>query len=247
MKKTLLSLLALATAAVVSAQTEVSSITFSADENGTVTPNVVNATFTPVKEAYEVKADFPILKIGSSDDVVTVAPTGGLKAGDIITVKGFLSNGQETKNATLKIAYDGGSYKNETGFDAETSKGFPDIKDGVSGFNPGTEPGDIVFVVENEATNFTLKRNSISPNTDIKYGATTVFLVSIVITREASSETPGEGGDEEPNSISKVEAEVISVEYFTLTGVKVDEPTKGINIVKTTYSDNSVKTQTIVK
>ncbi|MCF0189860.1 MAG: hypothetical protein HUJ96_01230 [Marinilabiliaceae bacterium] len=54
---------------------------------------------------------------------------------------------------------------------------------------------------------------------------------------------------ETPTAIKNVsaDAEVLSVEYYNLAGVKIDAPTKGINIVKTSYSDGSVVTDKLIK
>lgn len=246
MKKTLLSLFALATAAVASAQeTEVASVTFQKNDDGTFVANAVNATFEDGGASIEEKSSYVVLKVGSSDNIVKVTPTGGLKAGDVITVTGFVSSGKIEKSATLKISYDDSeSYSWVTGYDEATFKGFPDLKEG--GYNPGTEPGTAVYVVENDATSFSLKRNSAGSTG----GATSAFVTSIVITRSAASgetpETPVEP-DVTPINDIQIEAQVVAVEYFTLAGAKVDEPVKGINIVKTYYSNNTTTTTTLVK
>lgn len=45
--------------------------------------------------------------------------------------------------------------------------------------------------------------------------------------------------------IANVEGEVVSRAYYNLSGVVVDVPVQGINIVKTTYKDGSVKVQKV--
>ena len=48
-------------------------------------------------------------------------------------------------------------------------------------------------------------------------------------------------------AVASANAEIVSVEYFTLTGAKVAAPVRGINIVKTTYADGSSKAVKIIK
>ena len=50
-----------------------------------------------------------------------------------------------------------------------------------------------------------------------------------------------------PLKAISTDAEVLSVEYYNLAGVKVDAPAKGVNIVKTYYSDGSVVTDKLIK
>ena len=57
----------------------------------------------------------------------------------------------------------------------------------------------------------------------------------------------GEGGGD--NAISSVEsaAEVVAEEYYTVSGVRVAEMVPGLNLVKQTLSDGSVKTVKVIK
>lgn len=250
MKKTLLSLFALATAAVVSAQTTVYDLKFigTGDVTDETTVSVTGGTFSGTlregKTGLIVSQNgyYAFKMQGGDSETFVCTPTDGLQEGDIISITGFVSSGDAGKSAIVKLSYDDtDSYAFPDEYDAETNNGgFTDLKEG--GYNSGSEPNTFTYKVPAAATKFLLKRNSAGTGS-----ATSGFVVSVTVTRGASPETPGEGGDEEPNSISKVEAEVISVEYFTLTGVKVDEPTKGINIVKTYYSDNTTTTTTLVK
>ncbi len=45
--------------------------------------------------------------------------------------------------------------------------------------------------------------------------------------------------------IANVEGEVANRAYYNLSGVAVDVPVQGINIVKTTYKDGTVKVQKV--
>ncbi len=53
----------------------------------------------------------------------------------------------------------------------------------------------------------------------------------------------------EPTAISNIttDAEVVSVEYFNLSGAKISEPAKGITLEKTTYSDGTTSVNKILK
>lgn len=50
-----------------------------------------------------------------------------------------------------------------------------------------------------------------------------------------------------PVNTIEANGEVVSVEYYNAVGVQVEVPVKGVNIVKTTYSNGAVKTTKTVK
>lgn len=266
MKKTLLSLFALAAVSAATAQESIYDVHFIAtgDVADETTVSVTGGTFAGTlrsektglivtQSVYKVDdVAVPVFKMQGGDETFVCTPTNGLKAGDVITVTGFLSSGDEAKSATVKISYDDTeSYSFVTGYDEATFKGFTDLKNGGSGYNPGTEPNTAVFVVENDAKKFSLKRNSAGSSG----GASSAFIVSVVVTRGGSAETPEAPEtpdtpivpDDSPISDIQIEASVVAVEYYTLTGSKVDAPVKGLNIVKTFYSDNTTSIRTIVK
>lgn len=252
MKKTLLSLFALATAAVVSAQTTVYDLKFigTGDVTDETTVSVTGGTFSGTLREGKTglivsQADYYAFKMQGGDETFVCTPTDGLQEGDIISITGFVSSGDAGKSAIVKLSYDDtDSYAFPDEYDAETNNGgFTDLKEG--GYNSGSEPNTFTYKVPAAATKFLLKRNSAGTG-----GATSAFVISIVITRGAASgetpETPVEPDDSPINDI-QIEAQVVAVEYFTLAGAKVDEPVKGINIVKTYYSDNTTTTTTLVK
>lgn len=60
----------------------------------------------------------------------------------------------------------------------------------------------------------------------------------LVIGRESENVTPV--------SVIAANSDVISVEYYSLTGKRISEPTKGINIVRTIYTNGNVTTQKVL-
>ena len=76
-------------------------------------------------------------------------------------------------------------------------------------------------------------------------GATTIYLYSKSsgINLYSISATPA-GGDTGITD-STINKEVVSTEYYNIVGVRTNEPTKGLNMVKSTMSDGSVSVEKV--
>lgn len=207
---------------------------------------------TPSAAVAKQNSKFYGIKIGADSCKIKCTPTGGIKAGDIIYVTAFVSGASADKSAVVTIAFDGGTAAILNGID--TSDGneysFADCK---SGYHFSTESGMSTehHTYEGEATAsyFNLARCkgvSIVTSTDsdgnttytTSSSGTTVFINKIEVVREV--------GSTQISSLA-TNAEVVSTEYYTLSGAKVTEPGKGITIVKQLLSDGKVVTSKVIK
>lgn len=246
MKKTLLSLFALATAAVASAQTitfEVGTLTAGAEATyGTGDFTVVGQAGDKDITVDENKAKFGVAAADGYDAFTTRWKSGGKtkEVGPYFTVNC-------PGAGTLKIAArsGSGSAKDRTVVvtDGETELYNKVVEDGQKAtFTPEGS--------ENEVGVFPYIEVSVDAKKSLKVsfpiGSINVYGFVFVSASGETPETPVEP-DVTPINDIQIEAQVVAVEYFTLAGAKVDEPVKGINIVKTYYSDNTTTTTTLVK
>ena len=76
-------------------------------------------------------------------------------------------------------------------------------------------------------------------------GANTIYLYSANsgINLYSISATPA--GDGTGITDSTINKEVVSTEYYNIVGVRTNEPTKGLNMVKSTMSDGSVSVEKV--
>ncbi|MGN0029766.1 MAG: polysaccharide lyase family 1 protein [Marinilabiliaceae bacterium] len=73
-------------------------------------------------------------------------------------------------------------------------------------------------------------------------GSASLNFYGITIANET-----GSGDDDDPNATKEVQAaEVARTEYYTLGGARIAKPTRGVNIVRTVYTDGSVKSRKIM-
>lgn len=85
----------------------------------------------------------------------------------------------------------------------------------------------------------------------IEYGVESIALQSFYEaedgTRYYSDKTYVLGGTDSVADTSMAKAEAVSVEYYTLSGVRVANPTAGIYIQRTTYADGTTQVQKTLK
>lgn len=163
------------------------------------------------------------IKVGKSDDAITCTPTGGFVTGDVVSFTGFIKNGS-TKYATVKVT-EGDATSSST-----VGTSFADISSGGAYYVDGN-PSTQTYTITADCSYISISRS----------GGTTMYIQSIVVTRAEST------GSSDAISSVATDSEVVSVEYYTLSGAKVAEPVKGINIVRTTYSNGQVVTSKVIK
>lgn len=207
---------------------------------------------TPTASVTKQNSTFYGIKIGADTCQIKCTPTDGIKAGDIIYVTAFISGASETKSAVVTIAFDGGTAEILNGIDTSDGQeySFADCK---SGYHFSSDDGMSTeyhsYESETTATYFDLARCkgvSIVTTTDsdgnttstTSSSGTTLYINKIEVVRETSSTAI---------TSTTSDSEVLSTEYYTLSGAKVTEPVKGITIVKEQLSDGSVRTSKIVK
>lgn len=79
--------------------------------------------------------------------------------------------------------------------------------------------------------------------TEIKIkGSASLNFMSISILKQS-----GEDNGDDPTGIKEAEAEVVAVEYYTLGGARHSAPQRGLNIVRTIFSDGSSKAEKIIR
>ena len=177
------------------------------------------------------------IKLSAGTYRTTFQLSNKLHVGDIITVKGYISNGADKKAyAKFHVGND----------EVITLKPSSDVE---SFFDNKTEEQATGYVREYSITITAegLSDGDILDESGIiklaRQGNTTAFVESISITSTVDLDpittTP----------VKNIEAngEVVSVEYYNVAGAQVQEPVKGVNIVKTTYSNGATVTSKIVK
>lgn len=182
------------------------------------------------------------IKIASTEQYILCNPTEPLQGGDVIYVTGFINS--EGGAASTKVVFDEITV-DETlylDFDDDASESsFANLAD------DGVEEASIKSYMIPYGTDtydyFLLKRIITSDGT-----ATALLISDIEIVRTGNNYTPESGEEDGSTALPTVEGkETVSVEYFTLTGAKVGEPAKGVNIVRTTYSDGTIATTKLFK
>lgn len=247
MKKTLLSLFALATAAVASAQT----ITF---EAGTLTAGTEatygTGDFTVVGQAGgdkditvdENKAKFGVAAADGYDEFTTRWKSGG-KTKDVGPYFTVNCPGAGTLKIAARTGSNSATDRTVVVMDGETELYNKVVEEGQKAtFTPEGAEGEVGVYPYIEVSVDAKKSLKVS----FPIGSINVYGFVFVSASGETPETPVEPDDSPINDI-QIEAQVVAVEYFTLAGAKVDEPVKGINIVKTYYSDNTTTTTTLVK
>lgn len=130
------------------------------------------------------------IKLSNIKNYILVTPVGGFRKGDIVTITAFCCAAGE-KNSTIKMAF--GNYSDYDDTDTISTKyqyvdkevGFPDIKEGNDYYIDG-KPGIQTYTLTEDYTCIKFLRNS-SLNS---IGATSLYVVSIVVTRDNTTKTP---------------------------------------------------------
>ena len=131
--------------------------------------------------------------------------------------------------------------KREAGFDSDND-GMPDYWENANGLNPNDASDANRYDIDKEKgwyTNVEVYLNSLvepiikAQNADAITAVDEYYPVC----------SPATGITSAPTMTSEVE----KIEYYTLDGAKVNQPVKGINIRKITYTNGSVKTDKVIK
>lgn len=249
MKKVLLSLAVMAFGVCTMAQTEIFSVNISADaeKDAAITTSslvVSGGSFISSDEKTSCSGkidDVAIMgiKLSTSANRTTFQLNNKLHVGDIITVKGYISSGDATKAAYAKFYV--GNDENIVLKPSSDVVSFFDNKitgDQATGY---VREYSITITAEGLSDGDILDESGIIKLA--RQGGTNAFIESISITSTI---------DLDPITVTPVtdieaNGEVVSVEYYNVAGAQIEKPAKGVNIVKTTYSNGATVTSKIVK
>ncbi len=172
------------------------------------------------------------LKIGSNSYYITVTPDETLKSGDEIAVTAFVSGiDASKKSGTVQVQYNGTDADKVYCDDYDSSATY-DLTDAKA----SGEYTTLTFTVKGDVTEFNVYRAYGSVGSS---SVTTVYVNSIIVTRETSTEEGGDDGgviEDQGGSVgtavSSIEAaEAVADEAeYNLAGQKVGPNYKGIVI-----------------
>ena len=167
------------------------------------------------------------------------ASTGTAKyTGSVTKEQGIIDIVKDVNGYTEKNFPTG---KREAGFDSDND-GMPDYWEDANGLNPNDASDANRYDIDKEKgwyTNVEVYLNSLvepiikAQNADAITAVDEYYPVC----------SPATGITNAPAVTSEVE----KIEYYTLDGAKVNNPVKGINIRKITYTNGSVKTDKVIK